>query len=465
MSDWPATLSPIGMVFVLLGAIAWLVSRRLFVAVLSAAAPLAATAAVTVGGSSVPPFYLLAVPATISAVLGVTRHGIGHRALRLLSVFVVWAGLVTLVGPLLFAGMPVLGPRTGIDSAVHEPTPLAFTMSMAAQMVYLVLAVGVVFFVAQSDELHPGVLSTGIVFGTLASALTLLPAARPWVDVVFKEYASAQFNPWEVRHSGVFPEPSYLATFSFAAVVYCVHRATGVRGWRRVGLASVAVVALANGLLTESGTFAASVAIAGAALVVLVGFRLLRSGVTKATAVVLLVVAAALLVENRPVLALWEVITGKVLTESFGNRTLSNWYSLDVAADTWGLGVGLGADRPSSFALLLLSNVGVVGFALYAAVVARALGPASRIAAWRPVVTAVLALLLAKVVAEPALSTPLLWLGLGLCVSAVKARPGRPVLPGRTGPTTPGPQAFGDAPPPPASPLATPPDRWGPGRT
>src|SRR5699024_7246075 len=143
------------------------------------------TAGLNVGSSSVPPFFLLAVPATWSALLGVILHGLPHKALRLLTAFVACSVVVTVVGPLLFAGMPILEPRAGIDSAILFPTPLSFTMSMAAQLAYLVLGAGVAVFLTQQHRLSPGTLTPGVVGGTAVSAASLLPDVKQGVDTLF----------------------------------------------------------------------------------------------------------------------------------------------------------------------------------------------------------------------------------------------------------------------------------------
>lgn len=411
-------LSPVGAAFLVLGSLAWMHSRAAFIVVLSLSMPLVTTAGLTLGSSSVPPFFLLAVPATWSALLGVMHHGLPHKALRLLMAFVAWSAVVTVVGPLLFAGMLILEPRAGIDSAILFPTPLSFTMTMAAQLAYLVLGAGVAVFLTQQHRLSPGTLTPGVVAGTVVSAASLLPDVKPWVDTLFRVYASASFNPFEVRHTGIYSEPSYLAVFSLTAVVYCLHRSRVVSGWQRAGLVTTAGLAAWNGYLTHSATFAASLAIAAVAVIVLFTGRALMRGV-RATAALIFIGLLIVAVIGYPVVeGLIEVVAEKFDTNSYANRTESNRISLQIVVDSWGLGVGLGSNRPSSFALLLLSNVGLIGVGLFAAAVIRAVRGAYPHVPWRPAISALLALLLAKVLAEPALSTPMLWLTLGMVIHA-----------------------------------------------
>lgn len=414
-------VSPVGALFLVLGLTAWLHSRRAFILVLSSAVPFSTTAGVSIGQSSIPPFFLLAVPATAAAFFGVVRLGVPQRALRILLAFTAWSIIATVVGPTLFAGLPVLEPRGGIDSAVGWPTPLSYTVPMAAQIVYLILGTGVTLFLAQQDRLHPGLLTPGVAIGTVLSATSMLPSVRPWVDTFFRDYASAQFNPFEVRHVGVFAEPSYLAVFAFASMLYSAHRAAVVNGWRRVLLLLLAACAMWNGYLTESGTFVASCVVATVALSLWAAARLPARGLQPSVALTALALTGLAVIDHRRLGDFIDVITEKIATDSFTNRTTSNLFSLGITVDTWGLGVGLGANRPSSFALLLLSNVGIIGFGLYAGMIIYAVSQARRREQWRPVVTALVALLAAKVLAEPALSTPAMWFVLGACIYASTA--------------------------------------------
>jgi hypothetical protein len=51
----------------------------------------------------------------------------------------------------------------------------------------------------------------------------------------------------------------------------------------------------------------------------------------------------------------------KLSSMSAIERANSNFSALLIFANTYGFGVGLGSNRPSSFALYLLSNVGIIG--------------------------------------------------------------------------------------------------------
>ena len=60
-----------------------------------------------------------------------------------------------------------------------------------------------------------------------------------------------------------------------------------------------------------------------------------------------------------------ETVVDKAESQSGQERGMWNAVAFQNALDTWGLGVGIGGARASSYALVLLSNVGVPGLLLY----------------------------------------------------------------------------------------------------
>lgn len=434
------SISIVGAVFIVFGIAGWLYSQRTFLIVLSASAALVTTAGVTVGGSSIPPFFLLATLATFTVAVDFARGAsISHRSIALFGVMLGWSFIITALGPLLFGGIPVLDPRAGIDEQVNAPTPLAYTPSMAAQFAYLALGVGVVLYLASRNSLSPALLSPAIGLGTVMSAARLVPPLASPIDFLFRNYESAAYNQYEDRHFGIFAEPSYLAVFSVTAIAYIAFRLPLARGWRQWVLAFVGVLALVNLLASASGTAALSVLVLAAMAAAYGGWMyLVRNGAwrqllpgrtsthetRRGRGIRIVIVSGALigilvlLVPNPISQLTLGTITEKIGTQSFVNRTSADLFSIQLLLDTYGLGVGLGANRPSSLLTLLLSSVGVIGTVLFAAAIGLALWNARARKAWRPVIVALIALLVAKVVAEPALSTPLLWLAVGACVYA-----------------------------------------------
>jgi hypothetical protein len=433
------SISVVGVIFVIAGVVSWFLRRNVFMMVLSASAAFPTTAAITLGASSIPPFAITALIATVAAVVAVARGArVKHLSIRLLAYFVGWTALVTAVAPFLFQGLLVLDPRGGIDAQIVDPTPLTYSVSMAAQFVYLVFGAGTVLFLAQQTQLHAGYLTTAFAVGTALSVVRVVPAAAPGIDFLFRNYASASYNATELRQFGVFAEPSYLAVFSIAALTYAIYRAFRVRGWRLVGIIAIGVGAGVNLVASGSGTAALSILILCVIAIVFYAYKFLvpakgwqrlrtrefwsdarNHPIRLWVSVAAVALVVALVVVPNPLRdSLGRTIFQKAGSLSFQNRSGSDLLSIQLLWQTFGLGTGLGANRPSSFATLLLSNVGILGTLLFAAAVAIAIWRARGSRVWAPVIASLIALLVAKVVAEPALSTPLLWLALGGTVYA-----------------------------------------------
>lgn len=418
------SVSVLGLIFLLLGLATWLTSRRAFARTLAASTPFATTAAVTIGGNGVPPFYILAVFGGITAIYTSSRgRHIEHLSLRLIGIFFLWSGFATAVGPSIFAGIPVLDPRGGIDNQVHEPTPLSYSPSMGAQIVYLALGALVAWYLAQSKTLDPGLLTLPFAIGGVLSIVRLVPGVAAISDPIFRDYGDLTFNFYGSRNFGIFAEPSFLAVFSISALAYFVVRMRLVRGWRLFGLVILAIVTAVNLATSGSGTAALAVLVLGAVAMIYFAWQFLlsRLRLSPMALMVPFLVAAILMTRNPLRDAIVGTVSDKSSSESFVNRNASDLFSLDLAWHTFGIGVGLGASRPSSFFTMLLSNVGIVGVVLVAFIFAKALLGARGRRDWVPAAASLIALLTAKIIAEPALSTPLMWLILGVCIYASRS--------------------------------------------
>jgi hypothetical protein len=78
---------------------------------------------------------------------------------------------------------------------------------------------------------------------------------------------------------------------------------------------------------------------------------------------------------------LTKIIWEKSLTQSSHDRTATVWEALRITSETYGLGVGLGSNRPSGMLFYIASNLGIPGLVLFAStmwVLYRAMGAALR---------------------------------------------------------------------------------------
>ncbi|OEI69017.1 hypothetical protein Cus16_1511 [Curtobacterium sp. ER1/6] len=387
---------------------------RVVAVALGAAAAFPQSAGVALGSvAPVPVFVCVAAVAAVGGLL--TRDprrfpsGFG-----LLVVFALFAWTWTVLGPWVFEGALVLGPRGGLNNPERVLVPLGWSETNLTQSVILLAALCAVFFLARTGT---ALFTLEVsVWTCVAASFVREPLRLAGADVLapYIDTLNAWYAVYEVRWRGVFSEPSLLAGFATAVVVFSAARAL-TTGSARTRVASVVLAAAAAVLLVGAGAGTGAVAMiviaptAGVLLVV----RFVRSGGKGAPWYVLgalVAVLAALTVGSTAVSGVVEVVTAKVGTNSQVSRGGSDTIGLDLLLHTVGLGVGLGGNRSSSFAVSLLSTVGVVGSVLFIAVVVAAVRGAHREPTRVAAAAGLLALLVAKAVALPDLGDPLLWL-------------------------------------------------------
>ncbi|WP_439693624.1 hypothetical protein ACRQ4B_05195 [Curtobacterium sp. SP.BCo] len=405
--------------------------------VIGTAAALPYSVGAVVGGNGVPLFHI----AGAAAVLLLARTSplrTTHWTANVLVLFALWGATITALGPWLFRGIPVLSSRGGLDGQVLDPDRLAYTISTAAQLGYLVIALLTVLFLVRVGGAGRAVrvaLAVGTALSTLRGlSVRIGTGAFEWLFDTNPTIPYSRIGP-EERLRGVFSEPSELAAFSVPAAVYFAVAAGRSSGRTRVGWTALLLCACTNLLQASSGVaLVASVVVGVTGLVVLAVRSALRGGAGTPWFVIGgLVVAIAVLAAGP---ALWtpavELVDDKVGSQSWNARTGGDDFSWGVAADTLWLGTGLGGNRPSSFAMSVLSCLGVPGLLLLTLVLVGAVVAAFRTGR-TPYGCALLALLVAKSVGTPDLSTPILWLLLAACVTeAWRAHRVAPV--GRGGP-------------------------------
>lgn len=384
---------------------------------LAIGAALPASAVIVIAGQSLSPFFAVAVVAAAAAALHASWPSRGAVA------FCAWSLFMTALGPAYFHRTAVLAPRGGIDAQISSPSRLSYSVSNLAQACYLVLGVAVVAYLSKRGRAQV----LGLTFwtgGLLSSARFIverLGIAWPSLfDSTSVAYVDSQYDG-ATRLRGVFAEPSELASFEVSATAYFVARsmnATNGRG-RAQGMAG-ALLSLALLSQSYSGTAVVATALMAAAWAVwaVARFTVGASGIPRKAVFLILTGSPLAILLGSPVTSFArDLVRDKAASGSFAARSLADRIGFDVAIRSHLLGVGLGSNRPSSFAVMLLSCVGIPGLLLFTALVIVSAVRASRSLEGRPVAAALAALLAAKVTASPDLSTPLLWLCIGLCLS------------------------------------------------
>lgn len=431
----PVDITPIGLAFLLAISLCLIVQPRTLIWILSAAIPFSHASMITVGDNGLSPFWVTAIAAI--GRLGYLVIVRARRGLRLetltprmrgatvaLIVFGVYAAVITIIGPLLFRGMPVISARGGLDSQIDNFTPLAYSVSNLAQLAYLVIGIGLVLYLIAEPPSDFRAIEAAIVLGF---ALTLFKHFFPdfWPQAWFDSNPSYTYH-WispSARERGPFAEPSLLGVFVSMSLAYIVAVFSQASTWRlRAYYALLGLIGLYLLGVSYTGTALITLSVVvGAALLALIVSLFRRSTATVrwialgAAAVVGLV---AVLLRETLAGATIDLIVEKLASESFSNRGASNENALQVFFDSFGIGVGLGSDRPSSLLFLLLSCVGAAGtvFFLRAMVGYASVGFQRRVT--RPLAWAFFAQAVAQFIANPDLSTPALWFLIGLLATS-----------------------------------------------
>jgi hypothetical protein len=410
----------LGIVLLVALGVAVSVRREWLPVVIGVSAGLPYSAGVVAGSNGVP-LFTVAAAVSVVVLFSTRRLGTSHWTANAFAVFLAWATIITVLAPWMFAGVRVLVPRGGVDEQVVDPGFLGYSISNGAQLVYLLLAACAALALVR---LRGAVVAAGAAFvvGTVMTTVRglLLRVGDDFLAPVFDTLPNVAYA-WttpEDRLRGVFSEPSELAAFSLAAVAFSVVAALNGRGRARLLWSAICALACSNLLQASSGTAVVASAVSIAiGLVVLAVRYVLRGGVGTPWLVVgALTLAVVALIGGDHLLApIEELVVDKVDSKSYDSRTGADAFSWGVLADTLGLGAGLGSNRPSSFGMSLLSTVGLPGTAAFTALVLGLVVAAMRTRATAAAATALVGLLIAKVVGTPDLSTPILWVLIAAC--------------------------------------------------
>jgi hypothetical protein len=339
--------------------------------------------------------------------------------LVLLGCFLLWSVLVTLVAPFLFPGAPTVNPVAGVL------VPGQLTSSNLAQIIYLFLGLAVVLFLRSSRG--GGTELIGLAAGTCTALSAWRYVAQttglPFPEGLFDNSPSFAYIETAAggvpRFRGILSEPAGLAANCMVTIFYMVSRARQVRGLRRAGCLVLAAAALYMGAVSTSTTFVIAGLVGIALVIVVVAFGFLSRQVAFARSKVFLgAIGVVVLVWALPYLytAIAGAVSEKLASSSYVDRSSANEDALASFFNSFGLGIGVGAVRASSFVPTLLGATGVIGTVLFTAAVVVFVRRSALSLSRRPVVWALVAFLIIKVSSGPDLSdsSGILWIALGL---------------------------------------------------
>jgi hypothetical protein len=224
-----------------------------------------------------------------------------------------------------------------------------------------------------------------LMIGTLDVLFALLNLAEfyagfPPVLETLRNAGYVQFNNdvsgGLVRIQGTFPETSMFSMFTIPLFAFCLSLWLKDRSSRYAGVLAAALLSLL--LLSTSTTAYTAIAIYMAGVCAQLLWVAYAKGnlprlewIVMGVGTIVLVVGGAFVFElevTKRVLEFFDLTVASKLSSRSGDmRALWNAQAWANFRDTYGLGVGMGSARASSFALVLLSNLGALGTLMFLA--------------------------------------------------------------------------------------------------
>jgi hypothetical protein len=367
----------IGVLFFCCGTYCFLRKEEGLLGLLILAVAFEASSAVNIANRGIQPYYVVAFWIILRAIanraLGI-RSDVTmpeHRWLLLFGAIAIGSALVY---PIIFAGIPVYEPKIGIDDGLFIRPPLRFGLNNLAQAGFLACHICVLYALLslrvsakKARKAYVLTFYVVVVVVFVQSLCQLLGIPFPYKLLLNNPGQSvwdASSNVAGTRNPGTFSEPSLVGGFM---VLYCIgFIAEYLSGKGRARRVLVALAA--TGAIASSGS-----------LLVLFLFIILLTiryspfrfpwylsirRCRRIGWIFLLLLMPAILVlavspSYREALALETVSKGD--SGSFVNRSAADLYALQLLAQTHGVGVGMGSNRPSSMLASLFSTVGIAG--------------------------------------------------------------------------------------------------------
>lgn len=321
--------------------------------------------------------------------------------------------------PLLFQGTPVFdGKRTIEDNVLSGGVPLHFQSGNIVQPAFLILNVLVVITAARQRHSIDKAQRMFMWSAGLIIAIVLLQVAFFGLGIPFPNQLINN-NPGyglvnlldsgSIRPSGSFTEPSALGAVLAALVSAFLWKFLA----HGTGIVVAGVAAVACLLAASTSALAALLIVFILLLVAYPVVRLpwfIRLNRLKRISVIFGFLGASTLLTTVPsirAILLSQTIEKSESVSAFA-RFGADAFAFNLLPRTYGLGVGLGSNRPSSFLAAILSQVGIIGFALFCCAAWSTLWNLPKADRWIGV--AAFGLLIAMAFGLPDLSFPFLWI-------------------------------------------------------
>lgn len=285
--------------------------------------------------------------------------------------------------------------RSTTEGASFSREPLGFSSGNLTQSIYAIgqlLLYGSMTALIVTRRLHKAALDAMVLLGAAHVAISALDILTYYSGTSFliDWLRTASYTSWTSnavggvkRVSGLFPETSMYSIYAMtvlAVMLQLMFSKYRVRMTRPLFYLSLFFL-----VISTSTTAYASLAIAGA-LLLLVALKEVSLLARFRTARVILLCALSAVFAGSLAVVVWpqlagqfetivdETLLNKMASDSGMDRSQLNTEAFQTFQDTDLLGAGLGGVRTSSFALTLVSNLGLIGTLAFLAFVASLFG-------------------------------------------------------------------------------------------
>lgn len=404
----------IGFIFLLLIIFCWIKSYESLVILTLVSCVFVGTSMVDIGDKSIPPYLFCATSVVLYNFFHWGANFIGSKLSMVVLLFLIYVIFITAVSPMFFSGMRVL--PSNLDLGVEQGgIPLKFGLNNIAQLLYVVVNMLTVCCLFRSRHLISG----NIVKKSFLISLSLVLFLGFW-DYVSKITEAIRF-PYEIllnslkmnveegsqytstisgfyRYSSLFTEASYCGAFLAAAfwTLFALEKKT-------IFVKILLVLTLVANILSLSGTAIVTL-IMGFAVFILANKKRLSYLLIL---LVFLIPVFVILSKSQLGYALQDLLLNKLDSQSGYTRMASIKYSYNAFVESYGLGVGLGSTRSTSFIADLFATIGVLGVSLLVAILVPLYKGNNR----NYMFVYSMVLLLSQVIAIPDLSFGCFWFG------------------------------------------------------
>jgi len=350
-----------------------------------------AGAALVIGGNpgfglppAMVPGLLLIAHIVVQYALGMryAGEGIVLRAAAPLIAFMAFAIGTAMLLPDIHAGQMLIWPNRP-DPVFPSAVPLAFNSGNVTQSLYLAMnvamAVGAGLALTGRGVRWRGLLNAYLLSGYLVVGFCFWDFANRIAGVWFPAEALRSNPSWTIvtqslgpvpRIQGPFAEPAALAFFLSGLAFCCLSLCMKGHATMRPMLLLMLTILC---MLLSTSTTGIMILVFGLPLVLIMGggnalarMRIQRTLVSMVLAagivLVPLVLALPSLVDSAAVVL--ESTLEKGDSSSFEDRMEMDRLAVDAMMQSWGIGIGWGSTRSSSFIPGILGNAGIVGLGL-----------------------------------------------------------------------------------------------------